>query len=217
MTQVIVACEYSGAVRDAFIAHGVDAMSVDLLPTDQPGPHYQGDIFDVDFTGVQLVIAHPPCTFLTNAGVRHLHSIPSRNGVLPKIHGAERWAEMRSAGAFFRRLLDLPVPMIAVENPIPHRYAIEEIGRKYDQIIQPWMHGHPETKATCLWLKNLPPLMATADVRDAMMKLDKRDRNRIHNMAPSADRWKLRSTTYAGIAAAMAAQWAPLITREDQS
>lgn len=197
--RVLVACEYSGRVRDAFIAAGHDAISCDLLPTDRPGPHVQGDVLDLLGDGWDLMIAHPPCTYLTNAGVRHLHSVPSRNGVLTKVHGSERWQAMREAAAFFRVLLDAPVPMICIENPTPHRYAVEEIGRTYDQAVQPWMFGHGETKRTCFWLKNLPPLVATSVVSGRYP--------RVHLTSPGPDRWKIRSTTYLGIAEAMARQW----------
>lgn len=203
--RVLVACEYSGTVRRAFAAQGHDAWSCDLLPADDNSPHHkQDDVLNVLHDGEwDLMIAHPPCTYLTNAGVRHLHSIPSRNGVITKVHGEERWQAMRESAAFFRQLLDAPIPRIAVENPIPHGYAVAEIGRKYDQKVQPWMFGHGETKATCLWLKNLPPLVPTDIVegREA----------RIHKMPPSPDRWKLRSVTYQGIAEAMAAQWSDII------
>lgn len=184
--RVLVACEFSGAVRDAFRARGHDAVSCDLLPTEVPGPHIQGDVLEVIGDGWDLMVAHPPCTRLTNSGVRWLDE---RN----------LWAEMYEAADFFRRILDLPVPRIAVENPIPHRYALERIGRKYDQIIQPWQFGHGETKATCLWLKGLPKLQPTNVVSGR--------EQRIHKLPPSADRWKLRSMTYQGIADAMADQW----------
>jgi hypothetical protein len=197
--RVLVACEYSGVVRDAFLALGHDAMSCDLLPTEVPGPHYEGDVMDVIGDGWDLMIAHPPCTYLTNAGVRHLHSTPSRNGVLPKVHGEERWRLMEESAGFFRSLLDAPVPRIAIENPTPHGYAVDRIGRKYDQAVQPWWFGHGETKRTCLWLKNLPPLMATRMVEGR--------EQRIHLMSPGPNRWKERSRTFTGIAEAMAQQW----------
>ena len=185
--KVLVACEYSGKVRDAFISQGHDAMSCDLLPTDAQGPHYQGDVFDIIDQGWDLMVAHPPCTYLTNSGVRWLHERP------------ERWEQLREGAEFFKALLEADIPMIAVENPIMHKYAIEIIGRKHDQIVQPWQFGHGETKATGFWLKNLPPLMATEIV-------DGREQ-RIHKLPPSADRWKIRSETFAGIAEAMAKQW----------
>lgn len=184
MTKVLVACEYSGAVRDAFLAMGHDAMSCDLLPTDVPGPHYQGDVFDIIGDGWDLMIAHPPCTYLCVSGIHWNTSRPER-----KIH-------TESALDFFQRLLNAPIPHIALENPVS--VASSRI-RPPDQTIQPWQFGHGETKATCLWLKNLPQLQPTNIVSGR--------ENRIHKMPPSKDRWKLRSATYPGIAQAMAQQW----------
>lgn len=181
---MLVACEYSGTVRDAFRAKGHDAWSCDLLPTDgDPEYHYQGDVFGIIGDGWDLMIAHPPCTHLAVSGARHF---------------AEKRADGRqqAALAFVQRLLDAPIDKIALENPIS---IISSQVRKPDQIVQPWQFGHGETKATCLWLKNLPNLEPTNIVegREA----------RVHKMAPSPDRWKLRSTTYQGIADAMAQQW----------
>ena len=194
--KVLISCEYSGRVRDAFIAMGHDAMSCDLLPTDADGPHYQGDVFDLDLTQFDMMIAHPPCTYLTNAGVTWLH------------RDKERWAMLDDGAAFFKRLLEAPIPRICIENPIMHKYAKERIGGvKQSQVIQPWMFGHMEQKATCLWLKGLPLLQPTNNVKEEMMKLPDNERQRLHYLPPSADRWKLRSTTYQGIADAMAAQW----------
>ena len=197
--KVLIACEYSGAVRDAFIAAGHDAMSCDLLPTDASGPHYQGDVTDIINDGWDLMVAHPPCTYLTNSGVCWLHKDPSR------------WAKLDDGAAFFKMLLDAPIDRIAVENPIMHKYAKERIGGvKQSQVIQPWMFGHMEQKATCLWLKGLPLLMPTDNVKEAMLRLPKNQRERLHYLPPSEDRWKIRSATYAGIAAAMAEQWGRL-------
>jgi site-specific DNA-cytosine methylase len=186
--KVLVACEYSGAVRDAFAARGHDAMSCDLLPTDRPGNHYQGDIFDVLGGGWDLMIAHPPCTHLAVSGARHF---------------AEKVADGRQQEAveFFMALACAPVPKIAIENPV---CIMSSKWRKPDQTIQPWQFGHGETKATCLWLKGLPRLRPTCIVagREA----------RVHKMPPSPDRWKLRSTTFQGIAEAMADQWSDLET-----
>jgi site-specific DNA-cytosine methylase len=181
--RVLVACEYSGRVRDAFIAQGHDAMSCDLLPTDEPGNHYQGDVADVIHDGWDLMIAHPPCTHLAVSGARHF-AAKKASGVQDE------------ALDFVRMLLNAPIKRIALENPIS---IISSQIRKPDQIIQPWQFGHGETKATCLWLKNLPLLTPTNIVSG-------RD-DRIHKMPPSADRWKKRSTTYEGIAQAMAEQW----------
>ena len=183
---VLVACEYSGRVRDAFSKIGHFAMSCDLLPTEAPGLHYQGDVFDIIDQGWDLMICHPPCTHLAVSGARHF-AAKRESGV------------QQEALEFVRRLLDAPVERIALENPIS---IISSVIRKPDQIIQPWQYGHGETKATCLWLKNLPLLVPTniVDGREA----------RVHRMAPSPDRWKERSRTYQGIADAMAAQWGTL-------
>lgn len=185
--RVLVACEFSGIVRDAFAARGHDAWSCDLLPTERPGNHIQGDVLEVLNNGWDLMIAHPPCTFLCNSGVRWLHETLGR------------YREMVNAAVFFKLLLDSVVPKIAIENPIPHGNALEIIGRKYDQRIQPYEFGHGETKATCLWLKNLPPLMATAMMNGR--------EGRVHKEPPGPDRWKNRSRTYEGFADAMAEQW----------
>lgn len=183
MLKVLIACEYSGRVRDAFTKLGHFAMSCDLLPTDTSGLHYQGDVFDVVDQGWDIMIAHPPCTHLAVSGARHF-AAKQASGV------------QQEALEFVRRLLDAPISKIALENPVS---IISSRIRKPDQIIQPWQFGHGETKATCLWLKGLPNLTPTDIVEG-------RD-DRIHKMPPSPDRWKLRSTTYQGIADAMAAQW----------
>jgi site-specific DNA-cytosine methylase len=179
--KVLVACEYSGTVRDAFIARGHNAMSCDLLPTDIDGPHYQGDVFDVINDGWDLMIAHPPCTHLAVSGARWFK---------------DKQQEQAEALDFVRRLLNAPIERICLENPVS---IISSRIRKPDQIIQPWQFGHGETKATCLWLKNLPKLAPTNVVegREA----------RIHKLPPTSDRWKIRSKTYQGIADAMALQW----------
>ena len=194
--KVLVACEYSGTVRDAFLRRGHDAVSCDLLPTDSPGPHYQGSVTDILADGWDLMIAHPPCTYMTNSGVTWLHKDPAR------------WALLDEAAKFFSELLNAPIPRIAIENPIMHKHAKERIGNiKQTQVIQPWMFGHTEQKATCLWLKGLQALTPTNNVKEEMLKLPARERQRLHYLPPSADRWKLRSTTYKGIAEAMATQW----------
>jgi hypothetical protein len=194
--RVLVACEYSGTVRDAFVALGHDAMSCDLLPSEKPGKHYQGDVRDVLDAGWDMMIAHPSCTYLTNSGVCWLHKDPSR------------WDKMRAGAEFFRLLWSAPIPRIAVENPIMHRYAKEAIGgMKQTQTIQPWMFGHKEKKGTCLWLKGLPPLVPTTNLKAETDALPKREQQRLHHLPPSADRWKERSRTFPGIAAAMASQW----------
>lgn len=181
--KVLVACEFSGRVRDAFIRAGHDAMSCDFLATEAPGPHYQGDVRDVLDYPWDLMIAHPPCTDLAVSGARHF---PDK-----RLRGRQH-----AAASFFLMLAKADVPRIAIENPV---CVISSIWRRPDQIIQPWMFGHGETKATCLWLKNLP-LLQPEDVVDGREA-------RVHRMAPTADRWKLRSITLSGIAEAMARQW----------
>jgi len=188
--RVLVACEYSGAVRNAFRARGHDAWSCDLLAADDGSEfHWQGDATRLLDQHWDLLIAHPPCTRLTNSGVRWLHE---RN----------LWAELDEACELFKTFLNAPIARIAVENPIPHKYAMERIGTRYTQIIQPWQFGHGETKATCLWLKGLPKLTPTNIVEGR--------HGYCHSLPPSADRWKLRSKTYQGIADAMAEQWGTL-------
>ena len=185
----MVACEFSGIVRDEFASRGHDAWSCDLLPSERKGNHIQGDVREVLSDGWDLMIAHPPCTYLCNSGVRWLYERP------------ERWKKMREAAEFFRTLLNAPIERICVENPIPHKYALRLIGRKYSQIIQPYQFGEPYSKATCLWLKNLPPLKPTKIIPKAKVK------HQVAREPASAERWKKRSRTYKGIAVAMAEQW----------
>ena len=194
--KVLVACEFSGKVRDAFAKLGHDAWSCDIIPTDAPGNHYQGDVTDILNDGWDLMIAHPPCTYLTNSGVCHLHKDETR------------WEKLDAGAKFFKQLLNANILMICVENPVMHKYAKERIGNvKQSQIIQPWMFGHTEQKATCLWLKGLPLLIETNNVKEEMMLLPDNQRQKLHYLPPSEDRWKLRSKTYDGIAQAMADQW----------
>lgn len=193
--RVLVACEFSGIVRDAFTARGHSAMSCDLLPTEgDPINHWHGDVFSVLDWGWDLMVAHPPCTYLANSGVRWLYKDGKED--------EDRWLRMADGAEFFRALLRAPIPRIAVENPIMHRYAKGIIGRSQDQIIQPWQFGHPETKATGLWLKNLP-LLEPTNIVDGRAP-------RVHHESPGPDRWKNRSRTLQGIADAMADQWGSL-------
>ncbi len=194
--RVLIACEYSGIVRDAFAAKGHDALSCDLLPTEKPGKHYQGDIIDVLNDGWDLMIAHPPCTFLCSSGLHWNKKRPER-------------AQMTlDALSFVRLLLDAPIPKIALENPIG---AISTKIRKPDQTIQPYQFGHDASRATCLWLKNLPPLRPTQYVEPRIIDGKPRWGNQTdsgqNKLPPSKDRWKIRSETYQGIAEAMANQW----------
>jgi len=178
--KVLVACEFSGIVRDAFIARGHDAVSCDLLPTERPGPHIQGDVMAVLGQGWDLGIFHPPCTRLAVSGARWF---------------AQYRDEQEAAIDFVRSLMACEFPW-ALENPVS---VISSRIRKPDQIIQPWQFGHGETKATCLWLHRLPPLVPT-NIVDGRSP-------RVHLASPGPDRWKERSRTMSGIAAAMADQW----------
>lgn len=170
---------------------GHDAMSCDLLPTDAPGPHYQGDVRDVLNYPWDLMIGHPPCTDLSVSGAAWFAK--------KRLVGAQQ-----SSASFFITLAKADIPYIALENPVS---VISSLWRKPDQTVHPWMFGHMEQKATCLWLKNLPRLRETQNVKAEMMKLPKNQRERLHYLPPSEDRWKLRSQTFAGIAEAMADQW----------
>lgn len=181
MMKVLVACEFSGIVRNAFRRLGHFAVSCDLLPSDDDGPHIQGDALDVIGHGWDMMIAHPPCTHLAVSGARWFK---------------EKRVEQAEALDFVRRLLDAPIQRIALENPIS---IISSKIRRPDQIIQPWQFGHGEVKATCLWLKSLPKLIPTDIVEGRYA--------RVHLMPPGPDRWKERSRTMTGIAEAMADQW----------
>jgi hypothetical protein len=189
--RVLIACEYSGTVRDAFLARGHDAMSCDLLPTDAPGPHWCGDVRDVLGMGWDLMIAHPPCTHLAVSGARWFD---------------KKREEQAAALDFVRLLMDAPIERIAIENPVS---IISSRIRKPDQIIQPYEHGHEATKTTCLWLKGLPHLKPSNIVGKGARHVTKSGRSlpEWYNLPPSADRWKIRSATFPGIAAAMADQW----------
>ena len=181
MMRVLVACEFSGIVRDAFAAKGHDAWSCDLLPTERPGKHIQGDVLEHLNEGWDLMIAHPPCTYLAVSGARWFKDRPR---------------EQEAAVDFVWALYDATIKRIAIENPIG---ILSTRLRKPNQIIQPWQFGHGEVKATCLWLKNLSLLKPTQLVEGRIA--------RVHRESPGPDRWKKRSRTYEGIAQAMADQW----------
>lgn len=195
--RVLVACEYSGAVRDAFLTRGHDAMSCDLYPTETPGPHYLGDVRDILGDGWDLMVAHPPCQYMAVSGARWLYD-PDTHTLDP-----DRWKGLWEAAHFFRELWEAPIPRVAVENPRMLRAARVIIGRGRrihpTQVIHPWEHGHGETKSTGLWLRNLPELVPTNVVTGR--------RQMILEYSPGPDRWMDRSRTYPGIAAAMADQW----------
>lgn len=184
--RVLVACEFSGIVRDAFSARGFDAWSCDLLPSERPGNHIIGDVLHRLF-GWDLIIAHPPCTDLAVSGARWFVSKWSNGSIFRAIE-------------FFLALANAPCQRVCVENPVG---LMSRYFRKPDQIVQPWWFGHGETKATCLWLKNLPSLVATNIVPGRVA--------RVHREPPGAERWKNRSRTYQGVADAMALQWGPLL------
>lgn len=180
---ILVACEYSGRVRDAFRARGHNAISCDLLESESPGPHYQGDVCDLLYSGEwDMMIAHPPCTYLAASGSRWWK---------------ERQEEQEQAIAFVKMLYNAPIPRIAIENPVG---KLSTAWRQPDQYIDPSHFGHAETKKTGLWLKGLPPLMCSLQCVGALEQ-------RVHNLPASKDRWKIRSRTYPGIAQAMADQW----------
>jgi hypothetical protein len=197
--KILVACEYSGTVRDAFIRGGHEAMSCDLLPTDAPGPHYQGDVMDIIGYGWDLMIAHPPCTYLSVSGM-HWTTRGLRDPQLTE-----------DALEFVRQLMAAPIPRIALENPVS---VISSRIRKPDQIITPYQFGHDASKKTCLWLKGLPLLRPTQFVEPRIVNGKQRWGNQTdsgqNKLPPSADRWKIRSETYIGIANAMAEQWGNL-------
>lgn len=197
--KILVACEYSGTVRDAFIKVGHEAMSCDLLPTDSSGPHYQGDVFDIINDGWDMMVAHPPCTYLSVSGM-HWTTRGLRDPQLTE-----------DALNFVRLLMAAPIERIAIENPIS---VISSRIRKPDQIITPYQFGHDASKKTCLWLKGLPLLRPTQLVEPRIVNGKPRWGNQTdsgqNKLPPSADRWKIRSETYTGIADAMADQWGVL-------
>ena len=191
--KILIACEFSGTVRRAFAKNGHNVTSCDLLPSDDNSKdHYQGDVFDLlNNNKYDLMIAHPPCTHLAVSGAAWFKA-KRESGV------------QQEALAFVQRLMDADIPKICIENPVS---IISSQIRKPEQIIQPYQFGHLEQKKTCLWLKNLPNLADTNNVYAEMMTLPKKDREKMHYLPPSPDRWKLRSKTYQGVADAMASQW----------
>jgi hypothetical protein len=200
MARVLVACEFSGTVRNAFLARGHDAWSCDLLPAeDGSNRHITGDARELLNDGWDLLmVAHPPCTRLCNSGVRWLFGPPRGKTV------EQMWGELDAAADLFSTFWNAPIERVCIENPVMHRHAKERITGYADfaQSVQPWQFGHGETKRTCFWLKNLPPLCPTDIVEGRQA--------RVHLLPPSADRWKERSRFFPGIAEAMADQWGGL-------
>tara|TARA_R110000824_G_scaffold196246_3_gene379404 strand:- start:12474 stop:13082 length:609 start_codon:yes stop_codon:yes gene_type:complete len=197
MKRVLIACEFSGVVRRAFRERGFDAWSCDIDAAADNSPyHYQCDVREILDDGWDLMIAHPPCTYIANSGVSRLHQDKGR------------WKHLAESISLFNTLLNADIPRICVENPIPHKYAVEDIGN-YDQIIHPHMFGHKEQKATCLWLKGLPLLQITNDVKQQTMILPIPERQRVYWLG--SGKGKERSVTYEGIADAMAKQWGDLV------
>lgn len=195
--RVLVACEYSGAVRDAFAKLGWHALSCDLLPTDAPGNHHQGDVRELLAQQWDIIIAFPPCTYLCSSGMHWT------------VRGLRDPKLTEDALDFVRCLMDAPCKHIALENPVG---AISTRIRKPDCIIHPWQFGHPESKTTCLWLKNLPALVPTNVLqKPASGRWENQCASGQNKIAPSHDRWKERSKTYPGIASAMAAQWSAFV------
>lgn len=201
--RVLVACEFSGRVRDAFRAKGHDAWSCDLLPSMDDSPyHFQQNVLEILYDGCwDLLIAHPPCTYLCNSGVCRLYNSD-------KSHNEDRWAKMIEAAIFFRTFLCSGISKICVENPVMHKYAIEHIGNKQNQTIQPYQFGHSKSKRTCLWLRGLSLLQPTSIIEKPECGYwDNQTPSGQNKLGPSKNRSKLRSITYQGIADAMAEQW----------
>lgn len=192
--KVLIACEFSGIVRDAFAARGHDAWSCDLLETERPGQHIVGDCREILRRGWDLMIAHPPCTYLCNSGIRWLY----KGGKKANGRDYTRWGNMHRAARFFNTLLDAPIRRIAVENPRMHIYGLKHCGEE-TQSIFPERFGEAESKETCLWLRRLPRLVPTGHEWEI--------EHRVHHIPPGPNRWKERSRTLQGIANAMAEQW----------
>jgi hypothetical protein len=207
--KILIACESSGTVRDAFIKLGHEAMSCDLLPTSKPGPHYQGDIRDILGNGWDMLIAHPPCTYLTNSAVWALGDVPYHQKVKPTtLVGAARRQAQQEALTFFRLLWEAPIPKVCVENPVG---IANTVICKPTQIIQPHQFGEDASKGTCLWLRGLPPLRHTKHIAPRMVNGKPRWANQTdggqNKLSPTDLRWQVRSQTYQNIADAMAQQW----------
>lgn len=203
--KILIACEESQTICKALRAKGHEAYSCDIIDSSGGHPewHIKDDAIKVSYDlsyGWEAMIGHPPCTFITNSGVRWLYNNDGSKN-------EDRWDKLKDACTFFKALLDAPINIKAIENPIPHKHALNLIGKKYNQIVQPYMFGEPESKATCLWLEGLPKLMETNNVKDIWKELPNKEAQRIHYMSPGKDRDKLRSKTFKGISDAIANQW----------
>ena len=200
--KILIACEFSGTVRDAFIAKGHDAISCDILPTESEGPHLQGCITQYLYDGWDMMIAHPPCTYLANSGVQHMYNGRKKENGFNK----ERVKHMLEAKEFFIKLLSAPIPKICVENPVPHKFACLP---PYSQIVQPYFFGEEAQKKTCLWLKGLPELEPTNIVGKGEQYYDKNGKKNGSKwyQLKNAANGKGRSVTFKSIANAMAEQW----------
>jgi hypothetical protein len=226
--RILVACEYSGIVRDAFAARGWDAWSCDLLPSERPGGnHYQGDVSDILRDGWDLMVAHPPCTYLALSGAKWLYeqwTEAERAAHLEAFHthirghsprpDLQRWRDMREGAQFFLQLWEADIEHIAIENPQMHGHAIKATGGRPTQFVQPYEYGTPESKRTGLRLKNLPPLTPNEGWEEVLAygrTLPKKVFERVHHLPPSPTRWIERSRTFPGIAQAMADQWGPYV------
>lgn len=207
--KVLIACEFSARERDAFRSQGHDAWSCDLMETEgDPRYHIQGNVLDHLDDGWDLMIGHPPCTFLANSGVQWLFNNDGTKN-------EERWESLREGVRFFKALMEADIPRIAIENPVPHRYALDMIGKPYSQIVQPYEFGDPETKKTCYWLKNLPPLIPTRYVEpEYIIGKNGKRYSRIHFISPrkNIEKQKDRSRSFLGISEHMAIQWGNLQT-----
>jgi len=211
--RILVACEYSGYVRDAFAARGWDAWSCDLEPTERPGNHIQGDVIPLLEQDWDLLVAHPPCTYLSNSGAGHMYlgKGKAEKARLGYTIDPVRWRNMEEAAAFFNIFLNTNIPHVAVENPIMHGWGMERVGGAATQFVQPYHFGHLETKKTGLRLINLPPLVATDDKTELFKTLPKSETHKVHRASPGPQRWKDRSRTFPAIAQAMADQWGPYV------
>lgn len=200
--KILIACEESQEVTKAFRRRGFNAYSCDLQECSggRPEWHIKGDVLNIINDGWDFMLGHPTCTYLTNSGVCWLYNKDGTKNL-------KRWEKLQQSAIFFKSLLNAKITYIAIENPIAHKYAIELIGEKYSQIIQPWQFGHTETKATCLWLKGLPKLEETKNMKEILKTLPKKEVQRLHYLSPGPERAKLRSKTFTGIAEAIADQW----------